>query len=209
MFCSNCGNQLSESALFCQECGAKVNSEENAVDNLSVDKTDLDNSYVTEQDKFNREKQFEHHKGVAQDMLGKLKKMPYQEILDKLKKAPLLLKAGIVIGIILAIALYSMMYKSGRAVRDAYLDYYSSSVTVGDAFDSFFENGKWSEHKENGDTYVVYTGDCWYLDERVNVKIRFRIGDDCFYFANMEMNGQPQSDIISEALFDKVYEAYY
>ena len=47
------------------------------------------------------------------------------------------------------------------------------------------------------------------MDKKANIKIRFRIKGYHFYFANMEMNGQSQSDIISEALFDKVYEGYY
>ena len=238
MFCSNCGNQLPEGALFCQECGTKVDNEESAAyqtnrhvsdtvihqnDNMadvhsdsenvsetsSADTTDTGKSYAGGQDKFNREKQLEHYKEMSQEMLGNLKKIPYQGVLDKLKKIPLLWKVGTVVGIILLIVLCLSMHKPGQDVRESYLEYYSSSITIEDAFDSFFENGKWSEHKENGDIYVVYTGDCWYLNERVNVKIRFRIVGDYFYFANIEMNGQRQSDILSEALFDKIYEEYY
>lgn len=239
MFCINCGNQLPEDALFCQECGTKVNNEEylayqaeGAASDVAIDYTnnaedaqpdpesapktstaneaDSDDSYVTGRGRFDKEKQFEHYKEMSQEMLGNLKKIPYQGMLDKLKKVPLIWKAGaVLIGILLAIILGLMLHKPGKDVRDAYLDYYSDSVTVEEAFDSFFENGKWSEHKEDGDIYVVFTGQCWYLNERVNVKIRFKIDNDYFYFANMEMNGQPQSDVISEALFDKVYEEHY
>lgn len=237
MFCSNCGNQLPEGALFCQECGTKVDNEESAAyqtnghvsdtvihqnDNMedvhldsrsvsetsSADTTDSGNSYTSGQDKFNREKQLERYKEMSQEMLGNLKKTPYQGVLDKLKKIPLVWKAGSVVGILFVIVLCSLIHKPGQDVRESYIEYYSSSVTVEDAFDAFFENGKWSEHREDGDTYVIFTGKCLYLEEKVNVKIRFRIEGDYFYFVNVEMNGKPQSDIISEALFDKVYEAY-
>lgn len=238
MFCNNCGNQLSEGALFCQKCGAKVNgvngayrAEEAVSDTVMNQKNNTDamptdseavpevsaadqteaEPYNARKDRLNREKQFEHYKEMSQEMLGNLKKVPYHGILDKLKKMPLAWKAGawVAAGIILIIILCAMIHKPGGDVRDAYLEAYSNLITVEEAFDSFFDNGKWSEYKEDGDKYVIFTGKCFYLDKKVDVKIRFRIKGDYFYFVNMEMNGQPQSDIISEALLDKVYEGYY
>lgn len=239
MFCSNCGNQLLEGALFCQKCGVKVDIEEDttyqtrssvsndtanhrddmedvhmndkdALRAVSSDKAESKNPYADGRGKLNREKQFERYKKIPNKILGNLKDIPYQRGLNRLKKVPLICKVGIGIIVLLVIIILSSTFrKPGRDVRESYLDYYSNSVTVEEAFDSFFENGKWSEHKENGDTYVVFSGVCWYLDEKVNVKIRFKIQDDYFYFANMEMNGEPQSDIISEGLFDKVYESFY
>lgn len=106
---------------------------------------------------------------------------------DQLKKTSLVWKVEAVIGIILVIVFCLTIHRPEKDARDAYIDYYKSSVTAGDVFDFFFENGKWSEYKENGDTYVVYAGDCCYLGGRVNVKIRFRIGENCFYFAAVEI----------------------
>lgn len=238
MFCSNCGNQLAEDALYCQECGEKVNSEEKAAhqpeegmpdttinnknnaedvhairENITEtsfsNQTDAKKFNTAGQDKFNKEDRFEHYREMSQDMLDSLKKVPYQGVLDRLKNMPLKWKIGAGIGILLVIVLCTRIHKPGEGVRDAYLESYSNSITVEEAFDSFFDNGKWSEHKEDGDVYVVFTGECTYLDKKADIKIRFRIKGDHFYFANMEMNGQPQSDIISEALLDKVYEGYY
>lgn len=209
MFCSNCGNQLPEGALFCQECGEKVNGEEKATYQAEEVVHNVENSYETNQDRFNREKQLKHYKEMSQEMLGNLKKVPYQGMLDRLMNMPLKWKIGAGIGILLVIVLCTRIHKPGEGVRDAYLESYSNSITVEEAFDSFFDHGKWSEHKEDGDVYVVFTGECTYLDKKANIKIRFRIKGDHFYFANMEMNGQLQSDIISEALLDKVYEGYY
>lgn len=212
MFCNNCGNQLPEEALFCQKCGAKVKSVNETYQTAEVsdfDKTEAENPNTAGQDGFSSEKQFEHYKEMSQEMLGKLKKVPYQEILDKLKKIPLAWKAGAAAGIVLIIILCAAIHKPGGYVRDAYLESYSKLITVEEAFDSFFDKGKWKEYKEDGDQYVVFTGECYYLDKEVDVKIRFRIKGDYFYFVNMEMNGQPQADIVSEALLDKVYEGYY
>ena len=209
MFCSNCGNQLPEGTLFCQECGEKVNGEETATDQTEKVMPNAENSYETNQDRLNREKQLKHYKEMSQEMLENLKKVPYQGMFDRLKNMPLKWKIGAGIGILLVIVVCTRIHKPGEGVRDAYLESYSNSITVEEAFDSFFDNGKWSEHKEDGDVYVVFTGECTYLDKKADIKIRFRIKGDHFYFANMEMNGQPQSDIVSEALLDKVYEGYY
>ena len=209
MFCSNCGNQLPEGALFCQECGEKVNGEEQVTYRTERVMSDAENSYQADQDRLSREKQLKHYKEMSQEMLGNLKKVPYQGILDRLKNMPLKWKIGAGIGILLVIVLCTRIHKPGADVRDAYLENYSNSITVEEAFDSFFDNGRWSEHREDGDVYVLFTGECTYLDKKAKIKIRFRIKGDYFYFVNMEMNGQPQSDILSEALLDKVYEGYY
>lgn len=227
MFCHKCGNQLPGDALFCQECGKKVNGEENAayqaeryVSDAVIHQKDnmvdvhLDSENISETSSAGttdseREKQFEHYKEMSQEMLENLKKIPYQEMLARLKNMSLRWKIGAVIGILLVIVLCTRIHKPGASVRDSYLEYYSNSITVEEAFDSFFDNGKWSEYKEDGDVYVVFTGECIYLDKKAKIKIRFRLKGDYFYFVNMEMNGQPQSDILSEALLDKVYEGYY
>lgn len=209
MFCIKCGNQLLENALYCPKCGAKVNSEEKAVYRTEKVMPDAKNSYVADQTRLNKGKQLEHYKEMSQEMLENLKKLPYRGILNRLKNMSLKWKIGAGIGILIVIVLCTRIHKPGVDVRDAYLEYYSNSITVEEAFDSFFDNGKWSEYKENGDVYVVFTGECTYIDKKAKIKIRFRIKGDYFYFVNMEMNGQPQSDIVSEALLDKVYEGYY
>ena len=39
MFCGNCGNKLTDNAIFCNECGAKVNyaSETHSAENIDVE----------------------------------------------------------------------------------------------------------------------------------------------------------------------------
>lgn len=211
MFCSKCGSQLPEGALFCQKCGAKLNIQASGSSQTEWTETirpeSSENTRMNGQEK--SENQVEEYSKRVQKGIDELKKIPYKKILDKLKEIPNKLKIGIVIGVVVIICACSLLHKPGRSVREAYMEQYSSSITVEDAFDNFFVDGKWSEQKEDGDKYVIYTGKCWYMEEKVNIKIRFRVEDDYFYFISLEMNGVAQSDLISGALFDKVYEAYY
>lgn len=210
MFCSECGKQLPEGALFCQECGTKVDGETNRLYQSEMN----ENSHQEETRKLHTSeketKQFDQCKEVYQKILDNLKKLPYQSILDKLKKIPMVWKIGALAGVLLFIVCIGLLFrKQGQVVRESYLDQYSDSITVGDAFDSFFDDEEWSDYKEDGDTYVVFTGKCFYLEEKVDVKVSFKIKDDYFYVTYMEMNGEPQSEAMLDTLLNKIYEKSY
>ncbi len=98
------------------------------------------------------------------------------------------------------------LFHPGAGVRDAYLTQYSRSVTIEDAFDDFFDKGKWDTYKERGDSYVVFTGSCMYLDERADVKITFKVTGENFVVDSLDVNGVPQNDFMLRALLLKIYE---
>ena len=56
----------------------------------------------------------------------------------------------VIIVLIMALkpGLISNIFNPGASVRNAYLSEYSSSVTIEDAFDDFFEDGKWSAYND-------------------------------------------------------------
>ncbi len=153
MFCSECGKQLPEGALFCQDCGTKVDSGTNrlyqseTVENISQE--EVKKSYTLKWEKLKGSKQFDQCKEIYQKTLDNLKKLPYQRVLDELKKIPKIWKIGILAGVLLfTVCICLSSRKPGQMVRESYLGQYSDSITVGDAFDSFFEDEKWSDYKE-------------------------------------------------------------
>lgn len=102
----------------------------------------------------------------------------------------------------------SNIFQPGANVRNAYLTQYSETVTVEDAFDDFFDNGKWGTYKENDYSYVTFTGACEYLGERADVKITFKITGENFLVERLDVNGTTQNDLMLYALLAKVYEDY-
>lgn len=100
------------------------------------------------------------------------------------------------------------IFQPGASVRNAYLTQYSESVTVEEAFDNFFDNGKWDAYKADGYSYVAFTGTCEYLGERADVKITFKITGENFVVDRLDVNGNEQSDFLLYGLLLKVYENY-
>jgi len=120
--------------------------------------------------------------------------------------------AAVIIAIVCIIVLkpnfITDVFQPGASVRNAYLTQYSEAVTVEEAFDNFFDNGKWDAYKADGYSYVAFTGACEYLGERAGVKITFKITGENFIVERLDVNGNEQSDFILYGLLLKVYENY-
>lgn len=96
----------------------------------------------------------------------------------------------------------------GIEVRTAYLSEYSTQVTIGEAFEGFFDNCKWTKFDSEGYAYVAFTGTCRYFDERADVRITFKITGEKFIVDSLDINGRTQSDLVLYGLLSAVYEDY-
>lgn len=135
---------------------------------------------------------------------------------EKIETRKTIVKTVIGLGIAIVIAFVVVLkpdftaniFQPGANVRNAYLTQYSETVTVEDAFDNFFDNGKWGTYKENDYSYVTFTGACEYLGERADVKITFKITGENFLVERLDVNGTTQNDFMLYGLLTKVYEDY-
>ena len=135
---------------------------------------------------------------------------------EKIETRKTIVKTVIGLGIAIVIAFVVVLkpdftaniFQPGANVRNAYLTQYSETVTVEDAFDNFFDNGKWGTYKENDYSYVTFTGACEYLDEKADVKITFKITGENFLVERLDVNGTTQNDLMLYGLLTKVYEDY-
>jgi len=94
----------------------------------------------------------------------------------------------------------------GAVVRTGYLSSYSDTTNVETAFERFFGNEKWSTFEEDGYEYVIFNGTCFYSEEQIDVRFKFKITGENFVIDSMDINGEEQSDLIIFTLLEKIYE---
>ena len=97
--------------------------------------------------------------------------------------------ALIIAGIALVIAFFSGLDAS-KGVKDSYLKQLSTTTTVGDALDSFYSNGKWSNYKEKGTQYVVYKGK--QKQYGLDISLTFKLEGDEFSIEDSTINGEDE-----------------
>lgn len=144
-----------------------------------------------------------------------VKDMKILNAVEKRRKIASVVSAIATVLIIAVIALEAALPGSlhrimvpGAEVRGAYLTQYSDEVTIEEAFDNYFDNGKWSTYKETGYSYVVFTGNCEYLGSRADIRLTFKLTGENFRVDSLDVNGVTQGALIMYGLLSSVYEGY-
>jgi len=98
--------------------------------------------------------------------------------------------------------------KEVRSVKNAYLRNYSSTVTVGTAFDKFLSSPIWQYFEaDTGEKVVQCNGTCSYQDKNVEAKVQFILKDDgTFEVGAFSLNDISQNAITTAAFLSKVFE---
>lgn len=228
MYCHKCGTQIDEGAVFCHDCGEKVIYEDSQED----EKSEFDEWWESSS-KAKRGLviitavivlliiiavvwKFRSIIAVvllAVGVIGALTMGAKEEKAEARRDmVKILVGIGIFTAIILIIVLrpdfISNVIQPGAEVRNAYLSQYSEDVTVEDALEEYFDNGKWDTYKEGGYSYVTFTGTCNYLGEKTDAKITFKITGENFIVDSLDLNGREQNDLILVLFLTEVYEDY-
>ena len=99
-------------------------------------------------------------------------------------------KLWIIIVAIAFIWLLMQMHDSSKGVRDGHFNNLSKTTTIGQALDSFYSKGKWSNYKEKGAQYVVYKGkqEQYGLD----ISLTFKLDGDEISIEGSTINGDDE-----------------
>ncbi|MDE5771960.1 MAG: zinc ribbon domain-containing protein [Ruminococcus sp.] len=159
MFCGKCGNELPDGAKFCGKCGTSQNVTETAPE---VNVSSVQNG-----------------KPIY------CQRSEYQgEVATPKKKLPLIIgivAAVIVIIIVIAVIVNSLTKFSIESVKGGSLTYLDEDITIGEAFDNTFHNGKWKydEDKDKNEYYVFFDGYFYAEDgDEIEAKIGFVYDSD-------------------------------
>lgn len=194
MFCKQCGTQVADGITFCPKCGTCLSPDTEAAQGMDAAGTQWQ-ADVGQQWQMGMGQQAgqQWQDGAGTQAAAKTP-------LNLSKKKLLIIAAAVVVILILIVAFSG---KPGKVVREGYLTSYSIDVTVEEAFDNFFSDCKW---KEEGDSYVIFTGGCLYMDKEVDVTIKFKVTGDSFVIESLSFNDVPQSDLMLFGLLEKVYD---
>lgn len=158
--CPNCNNTLEDSAIFCDKCGTRFATQNNAQVNYAQQPNNQTN--YTQQQQYNY--------GVNQPQ--------YQQVIpqNQSKKK----NTGMIIGIIAAVLIVLAIIGSvaqevfqdqGYGQSDG--DYYTPSYTYGDSNSSDEGNGSTTDNDVSNDTKTYNKGsvvDGWYINEWANMR---------------------------------------
>ena len=185
MFCHKCGNQISEDAGFCRSCGAKLITDGEVQQPVSV-----------------------HNEGYnySQSAAGKASVSIWMV-------TAVIVAIIAIIGAVICVTNGVFVHpatgdKYADIVRNSKLGGYPGA-TIGEALDKLLSNAKWeSIAGDDGNGYVNIKGGVLYLEKEVDVAIQFKInsGEDELEINAFELNGVPQSFYILWELLERSYE---
>lgn len=188
--CTNCGKELDDNAQFCNGCGAACNLQPQQPPTPPYQQPQTPPPYQP----------------------------PYQQPMSSQYQQPKKKKTGCLIGIIAGIiaviviifSISCCSYDLGvDVVKDAYLNDYSSVISVGEAFDDFLLDETWERFEsDKGDDVVQCNGICTYYGEDAKLEVQFLIKGDNFVVHAMRVDGDELSDADISIVLDTVYESY-
>ena len=166
MFCTNCGNEMSEEEQFCPNCGAPQETTASQPSQPPVPPV----------------------QGIGMPQGN----VPYQNgaavaVKKKNKMLPLIIIGSVVGGMIILVVIICIVAAlrsddfSIDTVKDGTLMDFDEGATIGEAFDDAFHDGSWyyDEDNDTDEKYVVFDGYFYSEDDdEIEVRIGFRHDPD-------------------------------
>ena len=189
MYCTKCGNQLADGALFCSKCGAKVVSDEaeqRARASLPPDPPSGTGSTPS----------LESH---ARENETAIKKYVIPLVVGGIL-AVMILILGLN-GTLLGGNSYINMVKGGHPTS-------YPNTTYEKAYRNFFANPKWQYFKsEAGQNIVQFDGDCTWNGDPAHAVIQFDVDakNNTFSVSATEIDGVPQNIFSIMSMQDTIF----
>lgn len=179
MFCKKCGKEIADGLTTCPECNA-----------------------ATEASQVSPAPEAKGAKGF----IDGYKNFGSLSTTSKIIHIAVPVVAIIVVALVLSL-LFSKDYIG--TIKGETLDDFSKTVTIGEAFDEFFEDPEWKTFEaENGRRVVEFNGKCEFYGEKVNCCVQFEFNKDEDYFEieYMDIDGESLADYEIVEVLEVIYE---
>ena len=98
-------------------------------------------------------------------------------------------------------------------VKDSTLPYYSEEVTIGEAFDSYFDSPKWSTYEQGGKEVICFSGFVYSrADDKIKVTMEMSMNGDTLMWDEVILYNVDEgdttylTDLELESLLNAIYE---
>lgn len=116
-------------------------------------------------------------------------KAGHKDTLGKVKT--IVMQCVMLVLALLVVWLFFFNHDKSLGIKDSKLNDVDSDMTVGEALDSFYTDGKWSNYKDDGTQYVVYKARQEKYD--MDMEVTFSIQDDgTFSLEDSKINGEQE-----------------
>lgn len=226
MYCPNCGQKQNDESKFCNKCGyaldtPDLHSQETSSINLNKNLYTDTNSDSTD----------EKYSSSKSDISNSITTHEYSnentirdENSDLKSKSTSFIKSHkiisfIVFGLLILFIIGSLsngidLNGDVEVIKSSYFNSYPEEDgynNIGDSFDNYFKNAKWSSFTSEDDERIVeFNGDFLYLDEETHCTLQFKIDDSgSFDIQAVEFNDVPQSKLMIIGLVSDIMDGNY
>jgi len=132
-----------------------------------------------------------------------------------MRKRAMLNGCGVVALIILAFvsvgvfrATSNILNPDVNQIRMSHLTQFSTTRTIGDAFDRFFDDADWRRIRDGGNTFVEVSGMGTHNGNRVHVRVTFELLDEIFIVDSIRINGSPLNQFQINGFLEDVFNRF-
>ena len=120
--------------------------------------------------------------------------------------------SGIFTALIVILVIASLSGGNGdvQRVRNAHFKSYSTTITIGEAFEDFFVDTEWTSYDKGEDEYIKFSGECTWNNKDAEMSIIFKLDGDYFFIDEIILYAEDKriTSLSEEYVLNTIYNNY-
>lgn len=112
--------------------------------------------------------------------------------------------------VILIISALSSGNENVKSIRNGHFESYSTTITVGEAFEDFFVDTEWTSYDKGDEEYVKFSGECTWNNKKAEMNVVFKIEGDRFFIDEIVLytDNERITTLNESYVLQKIYSSY-